>query len=451
MQQRMQMREMEIKNRASIEAEQSEARDIARKAGNDPAKMMQMYQARTDQQQLAREQAAKDERSSLLPRVQQRIPQGAVLLEMVKYRPTDPRNPKQGAERYGTYVIRPSGEPDYVDLGEAGQIDKLVGEFRAALSTPERLAFRDLGRRLDEVIMRPVRGKLGNATTLYVAPEGSLNLVPLGALVDEKGAFLLERYTINYLASGRDLLHLGRAESARAPSLIIADPAFDQQASVTPAQAGVQQFRSRDFRSTRYERLPGTAAEAQTLKRVLPDAAVLTGTAATETAAKKVAGPRILHIATHGFFLDDLPGESEDPMLRSGLVFAGVNALSSGADDGVLTALEASNLDLRGTRLVVLSACETGLGEVKNGEGVFGLRRAFVVAGAETLLMSLWQVADDATKDLMTSYYARLAKGEQRTEALRQAQLTLLKDEKTRHPFFWAAFISSGESGSLAK
>ena len=136
-------------------------------------------------------------------------------------------------------------------------------------------------------------------------------------------------------------------------------------------------------------------------------------------------------------------------MLRSGLVFAGVNSLSSGTDDGVLTALEASNLDLRGTKLVVLSACETGVGEVRNGEGVFGLRRAFVVAGAETLLMSLWQVADEATKDLMTSYYTRLSKGEARAEALRQAQLQMLKDEKTKHPFYWAAFIASGESGTL--
>src|SRR4029079_3217892 len=180
-----------------------------------------------------------------------------------------------------------------------------------------------------------------------------------------------------------------------------------------------------------YERLPGTAAEADVLKKVIADASVLTATAATENAAKTVAGTRILHIATHGFFLQDLPGESEDPMLRSGLVFAGVNASSpSASDDGVLTALEASNLDLRGTKLVVLSACETGLGEVRNGEGVFGLRRAFVVAGAETLLMSLWQVADEATKDLMTSYYSRLSKGEARADALRQAQLAMLKDAK---------------------
>jgi CHAT domain-containing protein len=381
------------------------------------------------------------------------VPQGAVLLEMVKYRPLDPRpglaeEKRWAAERYGAYVIRPAGEAQYVDLGVAGPLDKLIGEFRAALANPERLGARDLGRKLDDALMRPVRARLGDARTLYVAPEGALNLVPLGALVDEKGAYLLERYTINYLASGRDLLHLGRNEPARGPAIIIADPAFDQTPSSAQPSEGAQR-RSRDFRSTKYERLPGTAAEAQTLKRVLPDAAVLTGTAATETAAKRIAGPRILHIATHGFFLEDVPGESEDPMLRSGLVFAGVNALSSAEDDGVLTALEASNLDLRGTKLVVLSACETGLGEVKNGEGVFGLRRAFVVAGAETLLMSLWQVADEATKDLMTSYYSRLSRGEPRGEALRQAQLAMLKDAKTAHPFFWAAFISSGESQPL--
>jgi CHAT domain-containing protein/tetratricopeptide (TPR) repeat protein len=452
MQQRMQMHEAQTRNQDQ-QLSQAEFTAIARQSGNDPLKVTAAIEARTQQQQQAREQSAKDARASLFSRVQARVPQGAVLLEMVKYRPLDPRpglaeEKRWAAERYGAYVIRPAGEAQYVDLGVAGPLDKLIGEFRAALANPERLGARDLGRKLDDALMRPVRARLGDARTLYVAPEGALNLIPLGALVDEKGAYLLERYTINYLASGRDLLHLGRNEPARGPAIIIADPAFDQTPSSAQPSEGAQR-RSRDFRSTKYKRLPGTAAEAQTLKRVLPDAAVLTGTAATETAAKRIAGPRILHIATHGFFLEDVPGESEDPMLRSGLVFAGVNALSSAEDDGVLTALEASNLDLRGTKLVVLSACETGLGEVKNGEGVFGLRRAFVVAGAETLLMSLWQVADDATKDLMVSYYARLARGEPRGEALRNAQLAMLKDAKTAHPFFWAAFISSGESQPL--
>ncbi|MBA3242699.1 MAG: CHAT domain-containing protein, partial [Acidobacteria bacterium] len=133
-------------------------------------------------------------------------------------------------------------------------------------------------------------------------------------------------------------------------------------------------------------------------------------------------------------------------------------------EDGILTALEAAGLDLWGTRLVVLSACETGLGEVKNGEGVYGLRRALVLAGSETQLMSLWQVSDAGTRDLMTAYYARLENGDGRTEALRQVQLAMLRGEnlsagggqrglamsgatakaKLSHPYFWAAFIPSG-------
>jgi CHAT domain-containing protein len=446
MQQRMQMHDLQAQN-PDPGVSQEEAQRLWRQSGGNQQKFMELMNAREDEQQKSRERKASEARASLVSRVQERVPQGAVLLEMVRYRPTGPRA-AQAAERYGSFVIQAGSDAAYVDLGEAAPIDKLAGEFRAALAAPRRAAAaRDIGRRLDELLMRPVRARLGSATALYVAPEGSLNLIPLGALVDEKGSYLLERYTINYLASGRDLLHLGRAEKPRGPPTIIADPAFDA-AGAAPAK-GAAQSRSRDFRALRWDRLPGTADEARTLKRMLPDAAILTGAAATETAAKKVSGPRILHIATHGFFLNDLAGEGEDPMLRSGLVFAGVNALASADDDGVLTALEASSLDLRGTGLVVLSACETGLGEVKNGEGVFGLRRAFAVAGAETLLMSLWQVSDEATRDLMIAYYSRLSRGEPRGEALRQAQLAMLKDEHTRHPFYWAAFISSGEAGRL--
>jgi CHAT domain-containing protein len=188
---------------------------------------------------------------------------------------------------------------------------------------------------------------------------------------------------------------------------------------------------------------------------------------------KSVHHPRILHIATHGFFLDDQKSKNdptatrglalgldakrvaaqargENPLLRSGLILAGVNQQQSGAnEDGVLTALEATNLDLWGTKLVVLSACEKGLGEVKNGEGVYGLRRALVLAGSESQVMSLWRVADAATRDLMIDFYKRLEAGAGRTEALRQAQLSMLHNAKHNHPFYWAAFIQSGDWRSM--
>jgi CHAT domain-containing protein len=203
---------------------------------------------------------------------------------------------------------------------------------------------------------------------------------------------------------------------------------------------------------------------------LFPDAQVFTGRQATKNALQQMVVPKILHIATHGFFLEAPDAGSkpaagalalqgtrgiragmkvENPLLRSGLALAGANLKKSGGDDGILTALEASSLNLWGTKLVTLSACDTGVGEVKNGEGVYGLRRAFFLAGAESLVMSLWPVSDYVTRELMTEYYAGLKKGLGRGEALRQAQLAMLKRKSRQHPFYWASFIQSGEWANL--
>jgi CHAT domain-containing protein len=139
----------------------------------------------------------------------------------------------------------------------------------------------------------------------------------------------------------------------------------------------------------------------------------------------------------------------ENPLLRSGLALAGANLRHGGDDDGVLTALEASGLNLWGTRLVVLSACDTGVGEVRTGEGVYGLRRAFVLAGTESLVMSMWPVSDYVTREMMTTYYKGLKEGRGRGEALRQVQLSMLKHKDREHPFYWAGFIQSGEWANL--
>jgi len=139
----------------------------------------------------------------------------------------------------------------------------------------------------------------------------------------------------------------------------------------------------------------------------------------------------------------------ENPLLHSGLAFAGVNVRGSSEDNGILTALEASGLNWWGTKLVMLSACDTGIGEVKNGEGVYGLRRALVLAGAETQAMSLWPVSDERTRDLMIGYYTALQAGQGRGEALRQGQLQMLARPGWQHPFYWASFIQSGEWANL--
>ncbi|MEM9809576.1 MAG: CHAT domain-containing protein, partial [Cyanobacteria bacterium P01_D01_bin.56] len=215
--------------------------------------------------------------------------------------------------------------------------------------------------------------------------------------------------------------------------------------------------------------LPGTAAEAEAIAPLFPDATVLTGTQATENALKAIDSPRILHIATHGFFFEDIALETnqdflngatfanagtnfgrttpvvENPMLRSGLALAGANNRDSGTEDGVLTALEAANLNLEGTQLVVLSACDTGLGDIANGEGVYGLRRSFAIAGAESQLMSLWWVSDEGTQVLMSGYYKNLEQGMGRSEALRAVQLELLNDPQYNYPYYWASFILAGD------
>ena len=215
--------------------------------------------------------------------------------------------------------------------------------------------------------------------------------------------------------------------------------------------------------------LPGTAAEAKALQALLKlDAQdVLTGANATETKLKQLHGPRLLHVATHGFFLSDQEMAAaflrplgfgpelplllkENPLLRSGLALAGANARRSGeADDGILTAEEAAALDLLGTQLVVLSACETGLGMVQTGEGVYGLRRALALAGAQAQLVSLWKVADAQTQALMVDFYRRLLSGEGRSAALRAAQKAMLDDATNAHPYYWASFVLIGNWAPL--
>lgn len=176
-----------------------------------------------------------------------------------------------------------------------------------------------------------------------------------------------------------------------------------------------------------------------------------------------------MHIATHGFFLEDVEISSpsgssrglilesdfgiqpqpfvpvENPLLRSGIALAGANIRQSGTEDGIMTAEEIANLNLAGTKLVILSACETGVGKVNIGEGVYGLRRALSLAGSESQVTSLWKVDDSSTKDLMIDYYQRVLNNQDgRSEALRQTQLKMLEDSVEKHPHYWASFIPSG-------
>jgi CHAT domain-containing protein/tetratricopeptide (TPR) repeat protein len=413
--------------------------------------------------------------------VQKALPEGTALVEVVLFRPLDVKA-KTKAERYGqpryvAYVLRREGPPAWVDLGEADVIDRDVAELRRVLNDP-RLTVKRLARALDEKVMLPVRRLLRDTRRVFISPDGALNLLPFGALIDERGKYLIENYSFTYLTSGRDLLRLKTSEGGESAAIVVADPAFDVAVTSGTASASLgdtaQGRRAADLKDARLAPLPATREEAERIKALLPEAQLLLGTEATEAGTKHVSHPRILHIATHGFFLENEPHTPnfENPLLRSGLFLAGASKRQSGpGEDGVLTALEVSGLDLWGTKLVVLSACETGLGDLQNGEGVYGLRRALVLAGSETQVMSLWKVSDAGTRDLMVAYYTRLQKGEGRAEALRQVQLAMLRGQLSRqagtgkretsdpgeqpvtkdyhHPYYWAAFIQSGDWRSL--
>ncbi|MBD2354891.1 tetratricopeptide repeat protein [Tolypothrix sp. FACHB-123] len=504
----------------------------------------QIQQLETRKEQLEEQVSAKSAefRKAIqrveLAAIQAQIPQDAALVEIVQYQPFNPKAKKEsekwGKPLYAAVVLRASGEPKWVDLGDAATIDQSVASFRQVLvsapavsksnsknpspnlspTVPEvvnsppslqRKGVRGLGsehfnvvqntsqtsveerggilptpierkttvsrlqtaaRALDEQIMAPIRPLLGNARHLLLSPDGQLNLIPFEALKDEQNQYLVQRYAFSYLTTGRDLLNLQSAAKASSNSVIFADIDYDQQDTTVAAKSrGFENKRSSDFANLTYDSLTATLAEGQEIKKIFPQTDILLGKQATEAAIKQLNAPRILHLATHGFFLPDKEDQPpnnefhqqlekapvlnlENPLLRSGLALAGFNnrqnKQKTDIEDGVLTALEVAGLNLRGTELVVLSACDTGLGDVKIGDGVYGLRRALVIAGAQTQLLSLWQVADDGTKDLMVKYYEKLRAGKGRHEALREVQLEFLNSRQYQHPYFWASFIPSG-------
>src|SRR5260370_23197910 len=318
--------------------------------------------------------------------VRQGLPADAVLMEWFRYQPFDPKakdeKTRWGAPRYVAYVLRREGKPAAIDRGAAQDIDKLVSDFRAALSDPARTSYKGVAQGLFGKLIKPLRSSLSGINRLLLSPDGALNLVPFAALIDEHGEYVAQRFELTYLTSGRDLLSLAAPAPARGRPVVMADPAYGQSTSGPPRDINWYRSNDLDRSGLVFTRLEGTAEEAKALQGLLKLNAqeVLTGANATEEKLKGLHGPRILHVATHGFFLSDqqvaaaalrqvsfgaetppLP-LGENPLLRSGLALAGANARRSGAsDDGHLTAPETAHLLLRGTQLVVLPACETGL------------------------------------------------------------------------------------------
>lgn len=411
-----------------------------------------------------------------------------------------------GNPRYVAWIVPPAGRDRVrvVDLGEAAGIDALVAEYgarikgapgaagsilkdgEAAAEAELSVVSAPLAKRTIEPLLAAATEALGKAPQeLVISPDGPLWLVPFAALVLADGRYAVEAVAIRHVTSGRDMVARktisadGASKGVRKP-LIMAAPNFDSQSQGKPApQSAGDRSLAKPVRPARrlgrVAPLPGTLEEARgvadAVKRIAAAAPeIVLGDEATEARFKATPRPALAILATHGFFLgeqrldpdalaiqrdggsrglvDTAGDEIENPLTRCGLMLAGCNSETTSGEDGVLTGLEIVGCDLRGTRLVMLSACQTGLGEVESGQGVAGLRQAFQLAGAQTVVSTLWSVPDRETAELSNAMFAALAEGARPAEAVRRAQLQLIKSRRdlleAAHPLFWAAFTATG-------
>jgi len=380
-------------------------------------------------------------------------PQGA-LLEFQRFAPYDANKPsgqKWGAPRYIALLLQPDGAIRAIGLGDAAAIDAAVAKVITTSSKKTADGDEALQAVSDRILV-PLRSALAGVKQLFVSPDGELNRLPFAALPPPAGGGkrLMDAYDLRLLTTGRDLLRLqtpGNAKGER--SLLVAAPDYD--AAPAGAMALPQQFQP----------LADAKAEAQQLLPLLNASELRLGRQASEEQVRNHRRPRVLHVSTHGFFPDGAsPAGAEttkpDPMQLSGLALAGANRRQpDNAADGRLTAAEITAMDLNGTELTTLSACGTGVGEIRSGEGVYGLQRALTVAGSRSTLLSLWDVNDKLTAEFMRRYYKHLKAGLGRAEALRQTQLWFRNytgpfQDDYRSVNTWGAFQLTGDWRPIA-
>jgi CHAT domain-containing protein/tetratricopeptide (TPR) repeat protein len=401
------------------------------------------------------------------------LPSDGVLVEFQKYR-TFKSLKSWSHPEYMALILNPDGAVTYIKLGPAAAIDESIHKALAA-STQDQRDAETLWSQLSDQILKPLLTQLSGSRQWFISPDGELNRVPFAALPapQQPNVPLAEAVQLRLITTGRELIRLQKANTTGGRPLVMANPNFDRKGTrnliaETPITDSEPRRRSADLSSTRWSPLPASEQEGQAIASLL-STDLVSGADATTTTLQRHQGPRVMHIATHGFFVADqetkpadplrivqeqapqLQGlRQEDPQLRSGLVLAGANQPDADPkDDGYLTAAEALMLNLKGTELVVLSACSTGQGDIRTGEGVYGLQRSLTVAGARSTLLSLWKVDDAATADFMTRFYTRLKAGEARSDALAATQKEfrdgIAGDGQWKTPYYWAAWQLVGD------
>jgi len=363
-------------------------------------------------------------------------------------------------------------------------IQQAISEYRNMIQEEdtEEEELIQAGQSIYNTIWKPLEAVLKGRQTVYVVPDSILHLLPFDTLIDDNDEYLLKSRDLRILSSARDLV-ISSLPPVEKDILIMAGPDYDVD-TIKELKKKILDRRGVDtngvrlasvgLRSLSFDKLTGAELEGAAIKKVSDrkniEATIFSKKRAEEQILRQIQKPpHIIHIATHGFFLkpedsmiqrllsmqrgarNRLPPPGDNPLLRAGLAFAGINANApflgdiDTNNDGILTALEALKLNLNGTELVVLSACETGVGEIHAGEGVYGLRRAFQEAGVKSVLNSLWPVSDEGTRFLMVELYKELLAGKTVREALKASQRVMLKSEWT-HPYYWAAFVVAGKT-----
>lgn len=396
------------------------------------------------------------------------LPYGYVLLDFFQF--YDPKLKEEEANCYGVLLLAGDGQPKIIRIDGAETIDQAIAASRSAITKGDEPAFLSSLKILTDKLWIPIAAQLPpDSKTLIIGPDGALNSLSFAALPSSDGRFLAEQYRIVYVGSGRDLARPVSKERSN-HFAVFADPDFDQSGTRQASnQIAMRSAEVAAFGEIRLPQLPGTEIEGKLLMQEAEKqgwaATAYFGDKATEQQIRALKKPGILHLATHGFYLNAFTpsddntrgmklvgldqykpvqnnGKGVDPMRASGIALTGAHATlkawSEGKapdpdNDGILTAEEVAGLDLEGTWLVTLSACETGVGEIKSGEGVFGLRRAFMLAGAQNLLMTLWPVSDTTTGDIMKDFYHRALATDDAPRALADTQrdwLVTLRREK---------------------
>jgi CHAT domain-containing protein/Tfp pilus assembly protein PilF len=435
-------------------------------SSKDADERIQALQQKMDgiQDKLARQIAnigqARRALSVTVEQVQAAIPKNTVLVEYVRY--PHYLGKSKFEFHYGAVVLTADAPPRWLTLGTARDIEASLKRYQALArkATDDEMA-ATLQRIYNEVWEPVEREFPSDANRVIVSPDGQLNFLSFATLLDPEKAFVAEKYSIQYVTSGRDLLREPQPTQSK-EVIVMADPKFDTEIQLAsrdlPSQGSdlLRGAEKREVEDLSFEELGGTQKEsAQLLLRFGRwgwQATSLTGTEVSKRALRDLHGPYILHLATHGFFepedptLEADPDESQslgvksdltksrffkNPMHRSGLALAGANTTIEAwrrgeappiEEDGILTAEDVSTLDLKGTWLVTLSACDTGSGEARAGQGVMGLRRGFIEAGAQNLLMTLWPISDEVTVQIMSDFYEAAHQSGSAPEALAKVQ-----------------------------